>query len=399
MMSQTFTCPACGAPQDPPMQPGQASVECRYCGHTVIVPDELRIPLPAEPPEAETEIPAEVFVSVANAIPAAANSVTRTFRTVISCAMVLIILFIALAALVPLVILPATTSSSVETNVESVPVLPLPTFIAPPIPTEVSFASLDLAIGQEGIGPGQFTDLRHVAVDSQGRIYAGEYTGGRIQVFDQGGNFITQWLVDDEFPLVSMAANRAGTVYIVMGGEVYLHDGPSGDYQGAWNYEDQFDDVFSTMNGGLLAAHGGTDDNILRFDAGQNLELEIPSAISGQTGDSELKMMVAEDGVGKIYALGAFNDAVFIYNVQGKFLNRIGSAGDEPGQFQAVSDIVVDGQGRIYVSDFDGINVFSPYGRFLGLIEVDNVAFGLAIDDQDNLYVAARTQLYRYSLP
>ena len=110
-------------------------------------------------------------------------------------------------------------------------------------------------------------------------------------------------------------------------------------------------------------------------------------------------MTVAEDGVGKIYALGAFNDAVFIYNSEGKFLNRIGSAGDEPGQFQAVSDIVVDGQGRIYVSDFDGVKVFSQDGRFLGLIETENVAFGLAIDDQDNLYVAGRTQLYRYNLP
>lgn len=399
MISQTFTCPACGAPQDPPTHPGQASIECRYCGHTVIVPDELRIPLPVEPPEVESEIPAEVFISVANAIPAAANSVQRTFSTVISCALVLVILFITLAVLVPLVIIPATTSSNVESSVEEILPLDFPTFIAPAAPTEVSFAMLDLAIGQEGIGAGQFTDLRHVAVDSQGRIYAGEYTGGRIQVFDQDGNFITQWLVDDEFPLISMAANRAGTVYIVMGGEVYLHDGPSGDYQGAWNYEDQFDDVFSTIDGGLLAAHGGTDDNILRFDAGQNLELEIPSAISSQTGDSELKMTVAEDGVGKIYALGAFNDAVFIYNSEGKFLNRIGSAGDEPGQFQAVSDIVVDGQGRIYVSDFDGVKVFSQDGRFLGLIETENVAFGLAIDDQDNLYVAGRTQLYRYNLP
>jgi hypothetical protein len=399
MTSQTFTCPACGAPQDPPTQPGQASVECRYCGHTVIVPEELRIPLPVEPPETKSEIPAEVFLSVANAIPEAANSVSRTFRTVISCALVLIILFITLAVLIPLVILPATNSSSSESSVEEFVPLEIPTFMAPLTPTEVSFAMLDMAIGQEGIGPGQFTDLRHVAVDSQGRIYAGEYTGGRIQVFDQDGNFITQWLVDDEFPLVSMAANRAGTVYIVMGGEVYLHDGPSGDYQGAWDYDNQFDDVFSTIDGGLLAAHGGTDDNILRFDAGQNLELEIPSAISGQTGDSELKMTVAEDGVGIIYALGAFNDAVFIYDSQGKFLNRIGSSGDEPGQFQAVSDIVVDGQGRIYVSDFDGVKVFSPDGRFLGLIETENVAFGLAIDDQDNLYVAARTQLYRYSLP
>jgi DNA-binding beta-propeller fold protein YncE len=278
-------------------------------------------------------------------------------------------------------------------------VLPIVTFIAQPTPTEAGFARLDLAIGQEGIGPGQFTDMRHVAVDSEGRIYAAEYSSGRVQVFDQNGKFLTQWLVDDELPLVSMAANRDGLVYIVMGGEVYLHDGLTGDYQGVWNYTNEFDDVFSTLDDGLLAAHGGAQDDILRFDAGQNLDLEIPEAISGQTGDSELKMAVAEDGAGKIYALGAFNGAFFVFDAQGKFLNQIGSEGDEPGQFKAVSDIVVDGQGRIYVSDFDGVKVFMPDGRYLGLIEVEGPAFGLAIDDQDNLYVAARTQILRYSLP
>jgi hypothetical protein len=393
MVTETFTCPACGAPQEAPTQAGQSSVRCPYCGHTVIVPDELRIPEEIEHPEPQSELPVELIVDVASAIPAAASSLNDTVRRLISCVVILaILLAIGTILVVPLARMLGDNAEQVVT------MLPVEMTL-PAIATESSFATLDLAIGREGIGPGQFMDLRHVAVDGEGRIYTGQQDGGRIQVFDQAGQFLTQWMIEDELPLASMSVSRDGKVYIVFGGEVYLHDGLTGELLGKWNYEDGFDDVFATLDDGLLVSHGGTEDNILRFNADENLELSIPAAISGQTGDSELSMSVAEDGAGNIYALGAFNNAVFLYDSQGKYLNRMGSQGNEPGQFQAAHDIVIDGQGRIYVSDIKGVQVFQSDGRYLGVIDIDGSAFGLAIDDQDNLYVAARTRVYRYKLP
>ena len=55
------------------------------------------------------------------------------------------------------------------------------------------FASETLRFGSEGIGQGQFKDARHIAIDSNGNVYVGEYTGGRIQVFDSEGNFKGMW--------------------------------------------------------------------------------------------------------------------------------------------------------------------------------------------------------------
>ncbi len=48
-MAQTFDCPKCGAPLDLKPAPGQESVECPYCHDTVIIPTDLRIPLPKPP--------------------------------------------------------------------------------------------------------------------------------------------------------------------------------------------------------------------------------------------------------------------------------------------------------------------------------------------------------------
>src|SRR6185503_8579693 len=82
------------------------------------------------------------------------------------------------------------------------------------------FAETILDFGSEGIGPGMFKDARAIAVDASGKIYVGEYTGGRVQVFDPDGKFITQWSVDRKMPLTGMAADRNGIIYIVQSGTI-----------------------------------------------------------------------------------------------------------------------------------------------------------------------------------
>jgi uncharacterized protein YjiK len=39
------------------------------------------------------------------------------------------------------------------------------------------------------------------------------------------------------------------------------------------------------------------------------------------------------------------------------------------------------------VTDFKGVQVFDSQGRYLGLITMDGAAYGVATDDQNNLYV------------
>ena len=92
-----------------------------------------------------------------------------------------------------------------------------------------SFATVLLKFGEEGIGPGMFKDARSIAVDGSGRIYVGEYTGGRIQVFDPAGKFITQWSIGDRKTILrGLAADRKGTVYVVEGGKIHRYQGDTG---------------------------------------------------------------------------------------------------------------------------------------------------------------------------
>jgi DNA-directed RNA polymerase subunit RPC12/RpoP len=405
-MTETFTCPSCGAPLEVPNEPA-STLRCPYCGNQVIVPEELRVK-----PELRQEQPPMILVDMGGGESQPAATSSRWPRW-LGCLVIGVIGLIVITALIPLLIIPLMmrqTTTQIESVItqQIIGTLIIPSFTQLTRPTQVAlpaatptpgFASLELSFGGVGTGAGLFEDARTIGVDGEGNIYVGEYLGGRVQVFDAEGNFITQWLVDPKFPLLDLAVGRDGTVYIVQRGDIFQYEGKSGKLLGIYiGMVEDAEDVYLPLDGGLLAASMGFSDDILRFNRDEEPALSISEAISGVTGDSELGMRVAEDGLGNIYALGRFNEAIFKYNPKGKFINQFGSRGDEAGQFRALLDLAVDGQGRVYASDIKGVQVFDSDGRYLSLIEVDGPAFGLVVDQQGFLYVAARTKVYKYRL-
>ena len=70
------------------------------------------------------------------------------------------------------------------------------------------------AWGRKGTAPGAF-DLPHsIAIDSQGRVFVGDRSNARIQIFDQDGKFLQSW---DQFGMVS-------GIYITDDDIVYVAD-------------------------------------------------------------------------------------------------------------------------------------------------------------------------------
>ncbi len=298
---------------------------------------------------------------------------------------------------------------------QPVPQAPVP---APPPPespvsvvpeTDPSLAQPLMTFGAEGIGPGQFNDARSIAVDGNGKIYVGEYSGGRVQVFDAEGKFITQWNIGSKKYMPALTADRKGTVYVIYDRKINRFNGENGESLGevGGGKGAGFTDVVATPDGGLLAAWDGNSrggiminptskDDIVRINSSGKVVKTIPRAISGVTDEIEMQTSVAIDGRGNIYALGQYNHAVFKFSPEGKFVNRFGNSGGKSAQLLSPSAIAVDGQGRVYVADFGGVRIFDGDGGYIGTIEVKGAASGLAIDDQDNLYVVARTTVQKF---
>ena len=379
-MPQTFDCPKCGAPvkyeRSTSLSAAESTVRCDYCHSQLIAPNEL------------AGRPAQVV-----RIHFGSGKFPKWIWLVLAIPLLGVIIggLAAVGALVP-----AFYSVSRTVNQPAKPVTTTP----PKKETRNSFANVLLEFGSEGIGPGMFNDARSIAVDGEGRIYVGEYTGGRIQVFDSAGKFVTQWSIGDRKTLLrGLAADRKGNVYVAEGGRIDRYRGDTGEKLGTLGYErNGFDDVSVGADGGLVTSWQSNRDDIVVFDANGKHVRTISEAISGASGDSELAMRVAVDGAGNIYALGRFNDGVFKFGRDGKFMNRFGSGGDQPGQFRAPYSIAVDGYGRIYVGDIKGIQVFDANGRYLTLLDSKGMAFGMVFNDKNELFVVARNHVIKFAV-
>src|SRR5262249_42652679 len=49
------------------------------------------------------------------------------------------------------------------------------------------------AWGSKGSAPGECDTPHAITIDSQGRIFVGDRSNNRVQIFDQDGNFIAEW--------------------------------------------------------------------------------------------------------------------------------------------------------------------------------------------------------------
>ena len=74
-----------------------------------------------------------------------------------------------------------------------------------------------MSFGETGTGPGQFRDPHALAMDSMGRLFVGDRANNRIQLFDQEGNFIEEWL---QF-------GRPSGIFITADDTIYVADSES----------------------------------------------------------------------------------------------------------------------------------------------------------------------------
>lgn len=366
-MPVRLQCPACSAPLTLP-DTHATTASCPYCGAAVLLTERHgTVQAVAAGPQPRPYRPSAALVGCGGAL---------------------------LAVAIGLGVLLATRNrepSGVTFNVN----VPTPPGAAPaarpaPAPEPPRFADSLLAFGSQGTGAGRFEDARSVAVDGAGRVYVAEYSGGRVQVFDSTGAFLTQWTADPKMPLVDLEADRRGTVYVVQSGRIRRYEGATGKPLGTvpGSGSQTVSDVALALDGSLWAVtwphgivHLGADGDELRsIDAREVI------------GESASPKRVAVAGSGDLYVLDQWSADVYHLDPGGRFVDRFGGEGGGPTGFRSPADVAVDGRGRVFVSDMGGgVRAFSPEGRLLGAFG-SGVVFGIALTDRDEVLAADRNR-------
>lgn len=253
--------------------------------------------------------------------------------------------------------------------------------------TKTSFANEILRFGGEGVGAGNFKDNRVVAVDDEGKIYSADYHGGRIQVFDNSGKFLTQWFLENKDSYIrAMAASRNGTIYITTGDKVSSFEGATGKLlnEAKVNF---VDDLAVTIEGKVIVTDGESItvlDSILKNIA----NYKDVNKTAGITKDFK---SITVNGLGEIYAIADDGKDVCKFSADGKFLDRFKT------QASSVNGLAVDAKGRIFIAETSKIWVYQPDGNFANSFDTKQ-CFAMTFNNQGELIIASRPYVVKYTL-
>jgi DNA-binding beta-propeller fold protein YncE len=260
-----------------------------------------------------------------------------------------------------------------------------------------------------------------VAVDSKGKIYAGDQGVGGVFIFDPENkdkvevigkgkevNFamIAGLAMDDNDRLFVvdiklrrvLVFNAKRQPESVFGADVLVRPGGI-----AIDQENRF----------LYVADAGNDVvDVFDADTFKFLrQLGKPSKKHEQTepGTFSLPEGVAVDKDGNVYVTDTFNDRVEIFDADGGFISTFGKNGDGPADFERPKGIAVDCDGHIWVVDGmqNRVKVFNKEGRLLIYFGEEGYypgqfmgPWGITIDKFNRVVVSetfpGRVQIFRY---
>ncbi|HUB82804.1 MAG TPA: 6-bladed beta-propeller [Bryobacteraceae bacterium] len=267
--------------------------------------------------------------------------------------------------------------------------------------------------------PFQLIRTYGVAVDSKGTIYAADQGVGAIFLFDKsGGVKLIKNGVDAHFGLIDgLAMDDNDRLFVSdiklnrvlvfdaqhklegsIGGDVL--NGPGGV---AIDTENRLLYVVDTGND-LVRVYDADTFKPLRTIGVQGKKHTLTDP-----GTFALPTNVAVDGDGNVYVTDTLNNRVEIFDADGEFISAFGKNGDGAGQFERPKGIAVDCDGHIWVVDAaqDRVKVFNREGqlliyfgehgeypgRFMG-------AYGIAIDKENRVIVSetfpGRIQIFHY---
>lgn len=255
--------------------------------------------------------------------------------------------------------------------------------------------------GSYGQADGQFFGLQAITLDNNGNIYVSDY--GRVQVFDTNGNFLFKFGTagdgDGQFQTPSGIAINivSGNIYVVdqhnsrieifTSAGIYLSQfGLYGVEDGEMNYPQS---ITFNQDGNLVIVDSGN----ARIQVLSNAGVYINKMGTAGKADGQFKEQIGRmdvDSQGNLYVPDPNNYRVQVFNQSGAFIRKFGSEGDGDDQFEYPSYVAVDAEDNIYVADLfnDRIKVFTKEGVFLRSIDEGiELPFAITFDSSGKIYV------------
>jgi len=255
--------------------------------------------------------------------------------------------------------------------------------------------------GTYGSGDGELAYPSGIAVASGGKVFVTETLNHRVQMFDSTGKFLDIWgsfgVGDGEFNAPSaIAVDAADNLYVCDSGNhrIQVFDS-TGRFLKKWGSAGSDDGQFSNPAAVAVDAAG----NVYVADSG-NFRIQVFDSSGnflrkwGSKGQGNGKFFspsaLAFDNSGHLLVTDSVKNQVQVFDNAGTFITKWGGATEKGGFLSGPSGVVVQPDGATFVvgTAEEGISVFDSAGDLLFSWGSGGAPLGLAVDPDDNVYVA-----------
>ncbi|MDH4241133.1 MAG: 6-bladed beta-propeller, partial [Phycisphaerae bacterium] len=297
-------------------------------------------------------------------------------QQVIASCLILICLFLTLAALLVLLIRGTRTRLYMTLVMFCIMTLAITGCSSKPDYTENP--KVIGAFGRTGRGSGEFIYPRAIDIASDGSLFIVDKTG-RIQRLTADGDFLAEFqmpLIEAGKPTgLSFAAN--GNLYVAdthyhrvvifsAEGKIVGQFGKFGQDDGCFIYPT---DVAFSSDGRIFVSEYGGNDRISVFSEKWDFLYCFGTPGNGPGQLSRPSALCVDGPRKRLYVADSCNHRIGIYNFEGKLLKYIGSVGREPGRLRYPYDLALLPDGCIAVCEYGNnrLQLFSPDGKSLGV--------------------------------
>jgi len=200
----------------------------------------------------------------------------------------------------------------------------------------------------------------HIAVDTDGNIYATDDNNHSIIKFDSNGNYVTKW----------------------------------GSYgQGDYQFYSPFGIATDSERNVYVCDY--SNNRIVKYDSEGTLLTEWGTQ-GGSDGQFNNPWGIAVDSSDNIYVIDRYNNRIQVFSSDGTFIRKWGSHGYENNQLRDPQGITIDNENNVYIVDGGNYRVvkYTSDGTFLakwGSRGSGDLQFecmnGIAVDSYFNVYV------------
>lgn len=255
-----------------------------------------------------------------------------------------------------------------------------------------------------------------VAAGSDGRVYVSDTASRRVFVFDAERRTVT--FLGDRQPAklakpTGIAVDASGTVFVADATHNRIFGyAPSGGLAVAIGRDGDLESpagMAIDADRQRLYVADSKKHQVFCYSTADGTSIRAIGRRGSEAGEFNFPTNVSVDKEGRLYVTDTLNFRIQTFDPEGHPLGAFGTLGDTPGSLNRPKGIGVDDEGHVYVADtsFNNFQIFDREGQLLlyvGSVGAGPGEFflpaGLCIDRRNRVYVVdqgnARVQVFQY---